>query len=79
MALYTIRVPDGWRGLVGSRLARMALAAFLRQPSALPPDPGASETRLCLSLPRGAVRRAALILGNTESVALRRIIAGKKP
>lgn len=74
---YTVRVPDSWAG-VGSADVRAMLAGFLQHPAKLPPDPGPGDARLSLSLPARAVKVVAALLDESESGALRRVIAASR-
>jgi hypothetical protein len=73
----TVRMPRAWVG-VDSELVRRWLADFLRHPTPnLPPDPGGGDTRKSFSLPKRAVKVVSGLLDETESAALRRIIAAR--
>jgi len=73
----TVRMPRAWVG-VDSESVRRWLADFLRHPTPnLPPDPGGGETRKSFSLPKRAVKVVSGLLDETESAALRRIIASR--
>jgi hypothetical protein len=73
---FTLRVPGSWAGCLSSEQVRDWLAAFLQRPTpSLPPDPGAGDSRVSLSLPKRAVKVVSGLLDETESAALRRIIA----
>jgi len=70
---YTFRVPDNLRRDLDSPAMRVWLADFLAQPRALPPDPGAGEDRVSLTLPTQLVAAVARILRCSSSSALRRV------
>jgi hypothetical protein len=76
MNTITLRVPDAWVGRLDSPSVRQWLGAYLQRPTPnLPADPGGGEARVTLCLPRRAVRVVSGLLDETESGALRRIIA----
>ena len=70
-----LRVPVAWAGCLKSTQVRTWLAGFLNRPYTLPTDPGASDTRVFLSLPSRAVEALARGVGGSQSAALRRLIA----
>lgn len=71
----SLRAPASWEGCLDSGEVKGWLADYLRQPHPLPPDPGAGNERLFLSLPRRAVEALTREIGDTQSAALRRLIA----
>jgi hypothetical protein len=75
MRTVTMRVPDGWRGLVDSWSLRVMLEDFFRNHtlSELATDPQPGHARLSLSLPQFRTG------GISESVFLRRLIASYLP
>lgn len=75
MSVYSIRVPETWGGLVNSASVQGMLTRFLKQPRPLSFDPGPGELKISLSLPKRAVKVISGLLDDTESGALRRIIA----
>ncbi len=75
MAVFSLRIPAAWRGQVDSGSVRGSLAAYLQRPRKLPPDPGPGEEKISLSLPERAVKVVSGLLDDTESGALRRVIA----
>jgi hypothetical protein len=75
MATFTFRIPDSVTGRLSSAQMRSWLADFLRQPHALPADPGSGEERISLTLPNEAVSDAASFLRCSPSCALRRVAA----
>ena len=75
MATFTFRIPDSVTGRLSSAQMRSWLADFLRQPHALPADPGSGEERISLTLPKEAVSDAASLLRCSPSCALRRVAA----
>src|SRR6266849_7370790 len=76
MQTFTLRIPGSWAGRLSSERVRDWLAAFLQRPTPnLPPDPGAGDSRVSLSLPKRTVKVVSGLLDETESGALRRIIA----
>jgi len=78
MQTFTLRIPGSWAGRLSSERVRDWLAAFLQRPTPnLPPDPGAGDSRVSLSLPKRAVKVVSGLLDETESGALRRIIAAR--
>jgi hypothetical protein len=74
-----LRIPDEWQGRVHSAHARYLLASFLKQPHDLPPDPGAGEARVSLSVPPRAIKILEGVTGDNPSVALRRLLASALP
>lgn len=73
----TIRIPRAWVGVDSAKL-RHWLADFLKHPTPnLPPDPGGGDTRKSFSLPKRQVKVVSGLLDETESAALRRIIASR--
>jgi hypothetical protein len=75
IATFTLRVPIRLAARLSSAEMRSWLADFLRQPHALPADPGSGEKRISLTLPPQLVRDAASFLSCSPSAALRRIAA----
>lgn len=71
----TLRIPKGWAGRVGSSDVRGMLAEFLQRPMPLALDPGPGDARISLSLPARAVKVVSGLLNDTESGALRRVVA----
>lgn len=70
-------MPRAWAG-VDSETLRRWLADFLRHPNPnLPADPGPGERRVSFSLPKRQVKVASGLLDETESAALRRIVAAR--
>jgi hypothetical protein len=70
-------MPRAWAG-VDSKSVRRWLVDFLQHPTPnLPPDPGAGERRVSLSLPKRQVKVVSGLLDEIESAALRRIIAAR--
>src|ERR1700730_12528002 len=75
MRAVTLRVPDGWRGLVNSWAVQVMLKDYSGR-AVLPElvvDPQSGPARLSLSLPEFHT------LGMPESVFLRRLIASYLP
>jgi hypothetical protein len=72
--IVTLRVPDAWAGHVTSARVRSILRQFRLRPGKLPPDPGAGDTRISLSLPCHELAGLSSALGS-ESTVLRRLIA----
>lgn len=73
--VFTLRVPLEWYGRISSDAVRAMLADFLQHPVPLPADLGPGDARISLSLPERAVKVISGLLNDTESGALRRIIA----
>lgn len=71
---YTLRIPAGWAGRLESRQVSAWLAAYLRRPFRLQPDPGAGEAEVCLYLPRRGVNILAAAVDAKPSAALRSLI-----
>ncbi len=74
---FTLRASHHLASAMSSRRATGWLADFFRQPHLLPPDPGAGEERISLSLPRRAVKTVAAMHDCSPSEALRRLAADR--
>ena len=70
---FTFRIPDNMAARLGSAEMRSWLNDFLRNPHALPPDPGSGYERTSLTLPRELVAHVAGYLRCSPSTALRRL------
>lgn len=79
MAVFSLRIPDSWSGRVDSGSVRAMLVRFLQQPRPLGRDPGPGEAKISLSLPKRAVKVISGLLDDTDSGALRRVIANQLP
>jgi hypothetical protein len=73
MTIFTVRTIAPQGNQLSSAQMRSRLAAFLRQPHSLPPDPGAGENRVSFNLPRESVCDLAEFLRCSPSSALRRL------
>lgn len=77
LSVFSLRMPAEWKGKIDSEGVRAWLGQYFRRPVALPEDPGSGEARISLSLPERAVKTFAASLGESDSGALRRLIAGQ--
>jgi hypothetical protein len=75
MKTFTLRGPDGMAEQLSSATMRTWLEDFLRNPHALPPDPGSGYERVSLTLPESVVMSVASRCGSGVSSTLRRISA----
>jgi hypothetical protein len=75
MESFSLRVPASWAGKLNSAQVQRWLADFFQYPRQLPSDPGPGQLQISLSLPTRAVRAFSSSLGETSSVALRRLSA----
>ncbi len=75
MSVFSLRVPSHWRSRIDSETVRRFLVGFLQRPRNLPVDPGPGEGKISLSLPARAVKVLSGLVDDTESGALRRLIA----
>jgi len=74
----TLRVSSAWQSL-GSLDVRAMLAEYLQRPTPnLPADLGPGDARLSLWLPGRAAKVASVLVNDSESTALRRIIAASR-
>ena len=74
-----LRIPDAWEGRLHSVAVRAWLQEFFQRPRPLPPDPGAGEARVSLSVPPRAIKVLEGLTGDSASGALRRLIAAHLP
>jgi len=71
-----LRIPDAWEGRIHSEDVRNWLQGYFQRPnSPLPPDPGAGNARVSLTIPPRAVKVLEGLSDDPPSVALRRVIA----
>jgi hypothetical protein len=75
MATFTFRVPDSLAEYLISSQMRIWLEDFLREPHALPSDPGPGDKRVSLTLPQDSVEAVSAYLRCSTSASLRRIAA----
>ena len=73
MTTFTLRSSGSLAEHLSSAKMRSWIKEFLDQPHALPPDPGAGEDRISLTLPAESVRGLAGFLRCSPSEALRRL------
>ena len=75
MATFTFRIPDSMAGRLSSAEVRSWLSLYLANSLPLPPDPGAGQERISLTLPDNLVHKAACCVGCSPSTFLRRLAA----
>jgi len=74
-----LRIPSVWEGRLHSAEVRYCLSVYLQRPHALPPDPGAGEVRVSLSVPPRAIKILEAVTGDSASAALRRLMSERLP
>lgn len=74
MATVTFRIPEHWAGRVNSKKVQYWLTEYIKHPTSLPPDPGAGDLRVSISVSAQLARILRSVRVGSVGAALRRII-----